>query len=76
MSQLIFKMILNYFGFQVLCSFDFHLKLSKGEWQYRSLSLHRHLTNRKNYGKKVNDNQMEDAKNSDNELYEIIPLLF
>lgn len=55
-----------------------NLKLSKGEWQCRSLSLQRHLTNRKKEQRKrkVNDNQMEDAKNSNSELYEIIPVPF
>lgn len=76
--QLIFKRILSYFGFYVLCLFAFYLKVSKGEGQYRSLILHRHLTNRKKerWKNKVNDNQMEDTKNSNNKLHEIIPALF
>lgn len=53
-------------------TFVFNLKLRKDEWQYRSLSLHRHLINRKNSEKKANPNQMEDPKNYHSELYEII----
>lgn len=36
------------------------------------------LTNSKKeqWNKKVNNNQMEDAKNSNSKLYEIIPVLF
>lgn len=63
-----------FFGFM----FDFSLKFSKGKLAIQKSNSTHIVTNRKKeqWKKKFKNNQMEDAKNSNSELYEIITALF